>query len=81
VRSSMMVRRESDSIETYVIGTEASKLLSAVSGISDVKIENQYLDRATLSFNWEAGRSNFDARLDFVEIDQNLKSKGMHRMR
>ena len=81
MRSSMMVRRESDSTETYVIGAEASKLLSAVSGISDVKVENQYLDRATLSFNWEAGRSNFDARLDFAEIDQNLKSKGMHRMR
>lgn len=80
MRSSMMVKRESASAGIYVIGTEALKVLSAVSGITDVQIENQYVDRATLSFKWNGGRSNFDSRLNFDEIDKNLQSIGMHRM-
>jgi hypothetical protein len=80
VRSSMMVKRESASTETYVIGKEASEILAAVSGISDVKIENQYVDRATLSFEWKGGRTNFDSRLNFDDIDRILQSRGMHRM-
>ena len=76
----MMVKRESDSAETYVIGTEASAVLAAISGISDVKVENQYLDRATLSFEWKGGRTNFDSRLNFDDIDRILQSRGMHRM-
>jgi len=80
MRSSIMVKRESASVETYVIGTEASKVLSAVPGITEVQIENQYVDRATLSFRWDGGRSNFDSRLNFDDLDRNLQSKGMHRM-
>jgi hypothetical protein len=76
----MMVKRESTSAESYVIGTEASKVLSAISGITDIKIENQYVDRATLSFDWNGGKTNFDSRLNFDEIDKNLQAKGMHRM-
>ena len=76
----MMVKRESSWVEVYVIGTEASKVLSEVRGISDVRIENQYVDRATLTFEWDGGRSNFDSRPNFDEIDKNLQSKGMHRM-
>ena len=80
MRSSMMVKGKSASAETYVIGKVASEVLSAVSGISDVKIENQYVDRATLSFDWNGGRTNFDSRLNFDEIDRVLQSHGMHRM-
>jgi hypothetical protein len=80
MRSSMMVRRESASEETYVIGAEASKVLSAISGITAVRIENQYIDRASLTFDWEAGRKNFDSRLNFDEIDTQLRSRGMRRM-
>lgn len=76
----MMVRRASGSPEIGVVGAEASQVLSEVSGITDVKIENQYVDRATLSFRWDGGRSNFDSRLNFDEIDRSLQSKGMHRM-
>jgi hypothetical protein len=80
VRSSMMVKRESGSAEVYVIGKEASAVLAAVSGISDVQIENQYVDRVTLSFEWKGGRTNFDSRLQFDDIDRILQSRGMHRM-
>lgn len=76
----MMVKRLSASTESYVIGKEASEVLAAVAGISDVKIENQYVDRATLSFEWKAGRTNFDSRLNFDDIDRILQSRGMHRM-
>jgi hypothetical protein len=80
VRSSMMVKRVSASTEISVVGAEASQVLFAVRGITDVQIENQYVDRATLSFSWDGGRSNFDSRPNFDEIDRNLQSRGMHRM-
>lgn len=80
MRCSMMVRKESSSVEISVIGTEASQVLSAIDGISDVRVENQYIDRAILSFDWSDGRSNFDFRPDFDVIDRNLQAKGMHRM-
>lgn len=80
MRSSIMVKRESASVETYVIGAEALNVLSAVPGITEVRIENQYVDRATLSFRWDGGRSNYDSRLNFDDLDRNLQSKGMHRM-
>jgi hypothetical protein len=80
MRSSMMVRRRSASEETYVIGAEAMKVLSAIGGITDIRIENQYIDRATLTFDWQGGHSNFDSRLNFEEIDRQLESRGMHRM-
>jgi hypothetical protein len=75
-----MVRQDSSSAEIYVIGAEASKILSEISGITDVRIETQHIDRATLSFDWDGGRSNFDFRPDFDAIDQKLKARGLHRM-
>jgi hypothetical protein len=80
MRMSMMVRRDSSVAEIYAVGTKATRVLSAISGISDILLESQYIDRATLSFNWEHGRPSFDSRPDFNEIDRGLQSKGMHRM-
>lgn len=76
----MMVTRKSSSTETFVIGAEASRILSDVRGITDVRIENQYVDRVTLSFDWDGGLSNFDSRPDFDEIDTRLQVLDMHRM-
>jgi hypothetical protein len=75
-----MIRRISSSAEVSVIGAEASQILSEISGISDVRVENQSIDRATLSFDWDTRRSNFDFRPDFDTIDQKLQAKGIHRM-
>jgi hypothetical protein len=80
MRSSMMIKKASASVETYVIGAEATRILSDVRGISDIRIENQYIDRVTLSFEWDGGLSNFDSRPNYDEIDVNLQAKGMHRM-
>ena len=79
-RTSMMIRRDSAFSGTYVIGEEAVSILSSVSGISDVRVESQYVDRANLSFIWDIARSNFDFRPDFQQIDRMLLTKGMHRM-
>ena len=80
MRSSMMIKRVSSSDETYAINAEASGILSAVRGITDVRVENQYVDRVTLSFEWDGGLSNFDSRPNFGQIDMNLQAKGMYRM-
>ena len=76
----MMVRRQSAPGEIRGVGPEASEVLSAATGITDVRIESQYVDRATLSFHWEADPTKFDSRLNFSEIDEQLKARGMHRM-
>jgi hypothetical protein len=75
-----MIKGESALGDVNLVGQEASGVLAAISGISDVQIEKQYVDRATLSFEWEDGRTNFDSRLDFEEIDVVLHSRGMRRM-
>ena len=80
MRSSMMVKRNSFSTETYVIGTEAGRILSDVRGITDVRVENQYVDRVTLTFEWDGGLTNFDSRPNFDHIDARLQAMGMHRM-
>lgn len=80
MRSSMMVMKKSACVEIYVVGAEASKILSGISGVTAVQIENQYIDRATLSFDWKADKMVFDSRLNFDEIDKQLQSRGMHRM-
>jgi hypothetical protein len=75
-----MIRRDSAFEGTSVIGVEAASILSAVSGISDVRVESQYVDRANLSFIWDSARSNFDFRPDFQQLDRMLQTKGLHRM-
>jgi len=79
-RSSMMIRRDPAFPGEQAIGAEAAPILSSVSGISDVRVENQYADRANLSFVWDLARSNFDFRPDFERLDAMLQTKGMRRM-
>jgi hypothetical protein len=76
----MMVKRNSFATETYVIDTEACRILSSVRGITDVRVENRYIDRVTLSFEWDGGLSNFDSRPNFGCVDAQLQVMGMHRM-
>jgi hypothetical protein len=79
-RSSMMIRRDPAFTGPEAIGVAAAPILSSVSGISDVRIESQYVDRANLSFIWDLARSNFDFRPDFERLDAMLQTKGMRRM-
>jgi len=75
MRSMITVERLPSSYGSYLLGLDAAKVLAAVTGISEVHVENQYIDRATLSYDWS------DEQRDFERIDQVLDSKGMRRIR
>jgi len=80
MRNSMMIRRDPAFTGEGVIGTEAALVLASVSGISDVRVESQFVDRANLSFVWDVARTNFTFRPDFKQLDGLLETKGMRRM-
>ena len=75
MRAMISVERLPDSHGSYLLGPDASRMLSTVVGISEVNIENQFIDRATLSYEWT------DPARDFARIDQLLETKGMRRIR
>ena len=75
MRSMITVERLPSSYDSYLLGLDAAKVLAAVTSISEVHVENQYIDRATLSYDWS------DEQRDFERIDQVLDSKGMRRIR
>lgn len=75
MRSMITIERLPTSHGSYLLGEDASKLLSTVVGISAVSVESQYIDRATVSYDWS------DPTRDFDPIDFLLKTKGMRRVR
>jgi len=75
MRSMITVERLPTSHGSYLLGSDASKMLSTIVGISSVTVENQFIDRATLSYDWS------DPARDFERIDHLLESKGMRRVR
>lgn len=74
MRNTITVERKATSYGSYLVGADATQVLIAVSGISSIQVEKQYIDRATLSFEWNERRPNFD------RIDMMLQSKGMQRV-
>lgn len=75
MRSMITVERLPHSHGSYMLGPDVSKMLGTIIGISAVSVENQYIDRATLSYDWTDADRNFD------RIDNLLESKGMRRVR
>ena len=75
MRSMITVERLPQSHGSYLLGPDVSKMLGTIVGISAVSIENQFIDRATLSYDWSDADRNFD------RIDNLLESKGMRRVR
>ena len=75
MRSMITIERLPNSHGSYLLGADASKMLSTIVGISTVSIENQFIDRATLSYDWADPSRNFE------RIDHLLESKGMRRVR
>jgi hypothetical protein len=74
MRATILVERLSRSYGSYVIGADATRLLSTISGISEVKVERQFIDAATLSYECGEGDQKFE------QIDQLLMTKGMQRV-
>ena len=75
MRSMITVERLPTSHGSYLVGPDVSKVLGMIAGISAVHVEHQYIDRATVSYDWA------DLGRDFVRIDCLLESKGMRRVR
>ena len=75
MRAMITIERLPQSTGSYLLGPDVSEMLSTIYGISAVHIENQYIDRATLSYDWT------DADRNFARIDNILESKGMRRVR
>jgi len=75
MRSMITVERLPNSHGSYLLGPDISKMLGTIWGISAIHIENQYIDRATVSYDWTDNDRNFD------RIDNLLASKGMRRVR
>lgn len=74
MRATILVERLSTSCGSYLVGEEVTMILDAIVGISDVRIDKQYIDGASLSY--EAN----DLRQSFDQIDHLLMSRGMHRI-
>lgn len=75
MRSVITVERLPQSHGSYLLGADVSRMLGTIVGISTVQVENQFIDRATLSYDWTDANRNFD------QIDSLLESKGIRRVR
>ena len=75
MRAMITVERLPNSHGSYLLGPDVSKMLGTIVGISAVSVENQYIDRATLTYDWSDPDRNFE------RIDGLLESKGMRRVR
>jgi len=60
--------------DTVLLGARATQVLASVDGISAVRIEDQNIDLAMLSYLWTAPAS------DSAGIDRTLWSNGMRRV-
>lgn len=75
MRSTMTVERLPDSHGSYLLGPDVSRMLGTILGISEINIENQFIDRVILSYRWSSENQDFD------RIDNLLATKGMRRVR
>jgi hypothetical protein len=75
MRAVITIERLPSSHGSYLIGRDASDSLASIDGVSAITIEQQYIDRATLSYVWADRSRNFGL------IDEVLLTKGMRRVR
>jgi len=66
--------RDAAVAEPQLIGTDATRVLAGVGGVSAVEIESQHGDRVVLSYECAEKRQNFSL------IDAALQSEGLHRL-
>ena len=73
-RSRITIERMPATYGTALLGARATQVLASGDGISAVRIEDQYVDLAMLSYLWTAPASNS------AGIDRTLWSNGMRRV-
>jgi hypothetical protein len=59
----------------HAVGANAKSILTGIAGVSQVQIESEEIDRATLSYQWK------DPGAHFIGIDETLRLQGMRRVR
>jgi hypothetical protein len=73
-RSKITIERMPATYGTALLGAHATRILASVEGVSAVRIEDQYVDLAMLSYTWTAPAG------DSAGIDRTLWSNGMRRV-
>lgn len=73
-RSTITIERMPATYGTTMLGAHATRILATVDGVSAVRIDDQYVDLAMLSYEWAAPDG------DSAGIDRTLWSKGMRRV-
>ena len=73
-RSRITIERIPASYGTAMLGAYATQVLATVAGVSAIRVEDQYIDLAMLSYEWTAPGG------DAAGIDRTLWSKGMRRV-
>jgi hypothetical protein len=73
-RSTITIERMPATYGTTLLGAHATQVLATVEGVLAVRIEDQYIDLAMLSYEWTAPGSGS------AGIDRTLWSKGMRRV-
>ena len=74
MRATIKVERYLTSCGSYLVGTDAAAMLRTVCGVTAVSVDQQHLDRATLSFE------TIDRQCHLGRIDQLFESRGLHRV-
>lgn len=73
-RARITIERMPATYGTSLLGAHATRVLASVEGVSAVRIEDQYLDLAMLSYAWTAPADGSPG------IDRTLWSNGMRRV-
>ena len=75
MRIAISIERLPESCRSYLVGPDATRILARIEGVSAIRVEQQYIDKAVLTYE------RTDAERDFASLDQTLQSAGMRRVR
>jgi hypothetical protein len=73
-RSTITIERLTASYGTSMLGGYATKVLATVDGVSAIRIDDEFIDLAMLSYLWTAPDG------ESAGIDRTLWSNGMRRV-
>ena len=73
-RATITIERMPATYGTALLGNHATRVLASVDGVSAVRVEDQYIDLAMLSYAWTTPAS------DSAGIDRTLWCNGMRRV-
>jgi len=75
MRQIITVERSRSSLSSYLIWQDAAGVLGGIAGISEIQLEHQDSNRATISYEWEGPDEHSNG------VDATLMLQGMRRIR